>query len=201
MKTTNKSIMKTIRNFSMLAMALAVVFAVGCKKDDDTPQPHDDDHHGGGHSHEEEVITTMIIDFVDTAGVQPNVQVAFRDPDGDGGNAPTQHDTIRLVANTYYNASVTLLNEAETPAEDITVEVQNEDDEHLFCYTPTNTNVSVVRTDSDGTFEVGLLSRWFTGAAATGETKVVLKHQPGIKDGTCSPGDTDIEVDFITEIQ
>ena len=200
MKTTTKnSIMKTIKNFSMLAVALTVVFAVGCKKDDDTPAPTPSG--GGGHQHEEEVITTLILSFVDTAGVQPSVQYAFRDPDGDGGNAPTQHDTIRLVANTYYNATVQLLNEAETPAEDITLEVQNEDDEHLFCYAPSNTNVSIVRTDSDGTYEVGIMSRWFTGAMATGETTVTLKHQPGVKDGTCAPGDTDIEVTFITEIQ
>lgn len=200
MKTINKSTMKTIRNFSMLAIALMVVFTVGCKKDDDTPQPSTGGG-GGGHSHEEEVITTMIITFVDTAGVQPTVMVAFRDPDGDGGNAPTQHDTIRLVANTYYNASIQLLNEAENPAEDITLEIQNEDDEHLFCYTPANTNVSVVRTDTDGTYEVGITSFWSTGMAATGETTVTLKHQPGVKDGTCAPGDTDIEVIFITEIQ
>lgn len=198
MKTINNTITKTIKSFSMLAIVLMVVFAVGCKKDDDTPQPAPG---VGGSPHEEEVITTMILTFVDTAGVQPNVTAAFRDPDGDGGNAPTQHDTIRLVANTYYNASIQLLNEAETPAEDITVEVQNEDDEHLFCYTPLNTNVSIVRTDTDGIYEVGILSRWFTGASATGETKVVLKHQPGVKDGSCAPGDTDIEVDFITEVQ
>jgi hypothetical protein len=198
MNTIKKSNMKTIRNFSMLAMALVVAFTVGCKKDDDTPTPSTG---GGNPPHEEELITSVILSFVDTAGVQPSVQYAFRDPDGDGGNPPTQHDTIRLVANTYYNATIQLLNESENPAEDITLEVQNEDDEHLFCYTPTSTNVSIVRTDSDGTFEVGITTFWSTGMAATGETKVVLKHQPGVKDGTCAPGDTDIEIDFITEVQ
>ncbi len=191
--------MKTIKNLSILAVALVVTFAVGCKKDDDTPTPSTGG--GGTPPQEEEVITTLILTFVDTAGVQPNVQYAFRDPDGDGGNAPTQHDTIRLAANTYYNASVQLLNEAESPAEDITLEVQNEDDEHLFCYAPSNTNVSIARTDSDGTYEVGITSFWSTGAIANGETTVTLKHQPGVKDGTCAPGDTDIEVTFQTEIQ
>lgn len=198
MKTRNNTIIKATKNFSMLAIALMVIFSVGCKKDDDTPTPSPD---GGGHSHEEELITTLILSFVDTAGVQPSVQYAFRDPDGDGGNAPTQHDTIRLVANTYYNATVQLLNESESPAEDITLEVQNEDDEHLFCYAPTNTNVSIVRTDSDGMFEVGITTFWSTGSAANGETTVTLKHQPGVKDGTCAPGDTDVEVTFVTEIQ
>ena len=57
----------------------------------------------------------------------------FVDLDGAGGNAPTVFDTIRLQANTTYNASITLLNESAIPAEDLTVEVQQEDQDHLFC--------------------------------------------------------------------
>ncbi len=191
--------MKTIKRVSILTIVLCALFVTGCKKDEDSPIPSShDDHHNHNHV---EVMTSLIISFVDTAGIQSSVNYAFRDPDGDGGNAPTQHDTIRLVANTYYNATVQILNESENPAEDITPEIQDEDDEHLFCYTPSNTNVSIVRTDSDGTFEVGLTTLWSTGAAANGNTTVILKHQPGVKDGTCTPGDTDIEVTFVTEIQ
>ena len=191
--------MKTIKNIIVLTVALSALFVTGCKKDDDDPTPSTNNNNPP--AHEEELITSVILSFVDTAGVQPSVQYAFRDPDGDGGNAPTQHDTIRLVANTYYNATIQLLNESESPAEDITLEVQDEDDEHLFCYAPSNTNVSVVRTDTDGTYEVGITTFWDTGAIASGETTVTLKHQPGIKDGTCAPGDTDVEVTFVTEVQ
>ena len=52
-----------------------------------------------------------------------------------------------------------------------------------------------------GTLEVGLATQWTVGIASVGTTQVVLKHQPGVKDGTCAPGDTDIELDFVTEIQ
>ena len=31
-----------------------------------------------------------------------------------------------------YSGTMTLLNESETPAEDITIEIQEEDDEHQF---------------------------------------------------------------------
>ncbi len=193
--------MRSIKTFSILAIIILTTFMVGCKKDEDTPKPAAPSSGGGAPVHEEELITSAILSFVDTAGVQPSVQYAFRDPDGDGGNAPTEHDTIRLVANTYYNATIQLLNESESPAEDITLEVQQEDDEHLFCYSPSNTNVAISRTDSDGTYEVGIATFWSTGASATGETIVTLKHQPGVKDGTCAPGDTDIEITFVTEIQ
>ena len=188
----------TINIYFTLILALMIAFTTGCKKDDDSPQPSDPT---SPPVNEEELITSVILSFVDTAGVEPSVEYAFRDPDGDGGNTPTQFDTIRLTSNTYYDVTIQLLNESETPAEDITLEVQDEDDEHLFCYTPSNTNVSIVRTDSDGTYEVGITTRWFTGATANGETTVVLKHQPGVKDGTCPPGDTDVEVTFTTEIQ
>lgn len=190
--------MKTKTNYTIILAALFISFLIGCKKDNDTPSPISPT---TPPVNEEELITSLIISFVDTAGVQPTVQYAFRDPDGDGGNAPTQHDVIRLVANTYYNATVQLLNESVSPAEDITLEVEEEATEHLFCYDVTNTNVSIVKTDTDGTFEVGIQSRWFTGNVANGETTISLKHQPDVKDGTCAPGDTDVEVTFVTEIQ
>lgn len=187
--------------YSILAVIALTIVMVGCSKDEDVPEPVVA---GGGSAtppNEEELITSAILSFVDTAGVQPSVQYAFRDPDGDGGNAPTQQDTIRLVANTYYSATIQLLNESVSPAEDITLEVAQEDDEHLFCYAPSNTNVAITRTDSDGTYEVGITTLWSTGAIASGETTVTLKHQPGVKDGTCTPGDTDVEITFITEVQ
>jgi len=193
--------MKTIKTYSILAVIALATVMVGCSKDDDTPEPVTI---GGGTTppaHEEELITSVILSFVDTAGVQPAVEYAYRDIDGVGGNAPIQQDVLTLAANTYYTATVQLLNEAESPAEDITLEVLQEDDEHLFCYAPSNTNVTIDRTDSDGTYEVGISTFWSTGAAASGNTTVTLKHQPGVKDGTCTPGDTDVEIIFVTEIQ
>ena len=192
--------MSRTKIYSILAVIALTTVMVGCSKDEDVPEPVTT---GGGTTppNEEELITSVILSFVDTAGIQPPVEYAFRDPDGDGGNTPSQHDTIRLVANTYYNATIQLLNESVTPAEDITLEVQQEDDEHLFCYAPSNTNVVIDRTDSDGAYEVGIATFWSTEAIATGTTTVTLKHQPDVKDGTCAPGDTDVEITFVTEVQ
>ena len=191
---------RTMKTYSILAVIALTLGMVGCSKDEDVPEPSVTGGTTPPPPNEEELITSAIISFVDTAGIQPSVQYAFRDPDGDGGNTPTQHDTIRLVANTYYNATIQLLNESVTPAEDITLEVQQEDDEHLFCYAPSNTNIVIDRTDSDGVYEVGIATFWSTGAVATGTTTVTLKHQPDVKDGTCAPGDTDVEITFVTEV-
>jgi hypothetical protein len=178
------------RTLLMLAVAATTVIA-SCKKDEDDPKTPP------ATPNEEEVITTCILQFTDPSGVQPAVSATFRDPDGDGGNLPTQFDTIRLHPATNYETSIILLNETVTPADSISNEVLEEGNEHLFCFDVLDANVTITRTDSDGVFEIGLESLWVTGAAGNGQVTVTLKHQPnGIKDGTCDPGDTDIEIAF-----
>ena len=190
MKTSIKSILL------ILTLSL-VVFA--CKKDDKTPTPSD-----LGNTpppNEEELITTVVLTFTDTTGLVAPFTVTFADPDGDGGNAPTTHEDIHLDSNKYYNVSIHFLDESKTPAEDITEEIEVEAAEHIICYTPAGgINLSVLRTDTDGTFEIGLASLWSSGAASMGTLTVVLKHQPDGKDGTCLPGDTDVEVVFNVHI-
>ncbi len=188
--------MKTqVKIVAVLGLALIAGLS-SCKKDEDlvdTPQPT---------YNEPEVITTMTLTFVDDAGVQPNVTATFRDPDGDGGLGADIFDTIRLQNNTVYSCTITLLNETVTPAEDMTTEVLAEAAEHLFCLSPAGADINIVRTDSDGTYEIGQTSQWTVGAVGNGTTLITLKHQPGgIKDGTCAPGETDIEVNFVTEVQ
>jgi hypothetical protein len=161
-----------------------------CKKDDDlvpVPPPV---------ANESEVITTLQITFKDSLGVKPDVTAIFRDPDGDGGNAPVQFDSIRLEAGTPYLATISLLDETKSPAEDIGAEVIEEANDHFFCFTPSAANVSVRSTDLYGSYTLGMKSTWTTGAASRGAVLVKLKHQPGVKNGSCDPGETDIEVNF-----
>ena len=75
---------------------------------------------------EEELITTLVYTLTPQGGGTA-LEFRFTDLDGDGGNAPTiTSDT--LAANTVYTGAITLSNESETPAEDITEEVEEEDD-------------------------------------------------------------------------
>lgn len=180
----------------LLTLTCVLSFAVfGCKKDDDLPDVPPADNPG-------EVITKMVLTFTDSANAANQVIAMFSDPDGEGGNAPETFDNIDLAANTTWFVEITLANESNpSDIEDVTEEILEEDDEHLFCFTPENVDLTVERTDTDGMFEVGLASTWRTGAASSGTVTVVLKHQPdGEKDGTCTPGDTDIEVQFSTSI-
>ena len=174
--------------FSML------VFIASCKKDEDevTNPPI---------VNEEEVITTLTLQFTETSGAEDPFTVTFRDPDGDGGLAPDIFESITLTGGLSYTCSILLLNETETPADTISLEVLAEADEHLFCFEVTGADLDIARTDSDGEFEVGLESLWTAGALSSGTVMVTLKHQPGIKDGTCEVGDTDVEVEFDVVIE
>jgi hypothetical protein len=131
------------------------------------------------------------------------VEARFVDVDGPGGNNPTVFDTIRLAANATYNASITLLNESAIPTQDITAEVEEEGVDHLFCFDLSGgLNVSILRTDADANnLPIGIHSRWSLGTASTGTATIRLRHQPGVKNGQCDPGETDIELNFHTVIQ
>lgn len=169
---------------------LFLLTLLGCKKDDDNlknpPEPDND----------QEILTTIRINFLENVSGGENVSATFRDPDGPLGNGPDIFDTIFLQPNTSYSASILLLNEIVSPADTISVEVKEEGDEHLFCFEPSNVDLTITRTDFDGKYEIGLESKWETKDPGTGSVKVLLKHQPEVKDGSCNLGETDLEVDF-----
>lgn len=179
-------------------IALIAVSFTACKKDDD--HDHDDDH-----NHEGELITSVELTFIDSSNVSDTVSFAFRDPDGEGGNAPTVFDSIALKKGTTYFMSIAFLDESNpNDIEDITEEIKVEDDEHLVCYDLASLpSLSFQITDSDGQYPVGLESTWRTDLSQNvdlGTLKVTLRHQPGVKDGSCAPGDTDVEISFPTTI-
>jgi hypothetical protein len=132
------------------------------------------------------------------------VSLVFSDPDGDGAIAPTITGAT-LAANTVYNAVITLLNESVSPAEDITEEVEAEQEEHQFFFSTSgslNLTVSYADQDADGN-PLGLLTTCTSGASSSGDLTVILRHEPnknaeGVKDGdlTNAGGETDIEVTF-----
>ncbi len=185
--------MKNRKNYLLGILFLTIIVA-SCKKDDPVVNPP-------APENEEELITTFKITFTDPNGVNPSVTATFRDIDGPGGNNPTVFDTIRLKPNATYNAAIEFLNESVTPAEDLTAEILEESHDHLICFNVSGANATIVRTDSDGTYEIGLTSTWTTTAVSSGNTVITLRHQPGIKNGSCDVGDSDIELNFVTEIE
>jgi hypothetical protein len=65
-------------------------------------------------------------------------------------------------------------------------------------------NLTVTITDHDTNpqqYPVGLQSNFVTGAAGSGWLRIVMRHQPNVKNGTYAPGSTDLDVGFNVSIQ
>lgn len=164
----------------------------------------DDDHDHPEHSHEEEVITTVTVTLTPSSGTE--VTLEWQDLDGDGPNDPTITGG-KLASNTVYDGVIKLLNETETPAEDITEEVEEEADEHQFFYTVSsglNVTTAYSDTDVDGDGNpVGLEFTLTTGEASSGTVTFTLRHEPtkpntGLED---AGGSTDVEATFNIEVE
>ncbi len=187
----------------LLTIASGVLLLTACKKDKNEPEPNNP-----VQPNETELITTVKLILTDSANTSNVKSFMFRDVDGAGGNAPTNFDTISLSPNTTYLTQVLLLDESKNPVDTISNEVLAEANDHMFFYTPsTNANTSVTITDLDTNtptpLPLGLQSKWKTTSATSAlETmQIILKHQPGVKNGTITPGETDVDVIFKLKVQ
>jgi len=184
--------MKSISQFYLIFLVI-LVFTSCEKEDPEIP-------------HQEELITTVKFALVPDGGGSP-AEFIYRDLDGDGGNAPSITNA-NLDAQTTYSGTITLLNETETPAEDITEEVKNEALEHQIFFSSTaNVTVEYDDTDSNGN-PLGLQTKLISGDAGSGTLTIVLRHEPdksaaGVSAGdiTNAGGETDVEVQFDVTIQ
>ncbi len=191
-----KNLLKTKKIVSkLLSTALLIGLVTGftsCSDDDEPPVAID----------EEEVITTITISLSAT-GVE-TVELQSRDLDGDGPTAPVI-TVANLAANTTYSGSIVLLNETEDPAEDITLEVKEEDNEHQFFFTTGGAITTVSYDDADGDGNpVGIDFILTTGDAGSGTLQVTLRHEPKKpNDGTLADagGETDIVQNFSLTVE
>ena len=186
--------MKKNNLFLACIFAFIVVFS-GCDKDEpEIPN-------------EEELITTLNYTLT-PAGGGASITLSFKDTDGDGGNAPSITGGT-LAANQTYSGEMALLNELESPAEDITEEIEEEDEDHQFFFQSNVTGLSISYDDQDGNGNpIGLSSSLSTGSAASGSLSIILRHEPnksadGVMDGDIgnAGGETDIEVTFPIDVQ
>jgi len=186
-----------------LITGLVASSLTACKKDkEETPTPTPPP------VNEEELITTLILTFTDTAA-NPDVsyELRYTDLDGPGGNDPVE-EGAPLPASRDLLLNVRVLNESESPAEEITDEVRAEDEDHQFFFQATG-GLVIVYDDVDGNGNpVGLSNRATTPASGSGTIRTTLRHLPnksaaGVASGdiTNAGGETDIEVTLNFNIQ
>jgi hypothetical protein len=193
MKTNKPYQLKNTVRFLFFAFLFATMLLSSCSDDDPTP------------TNEEEVITTLIVDLTPASGSGASaVQLKFYDADGDGSVAPVITPAVpQLKKGVTYTGVITVLNETENPVADVTLEIKEEKNAHLFCFTVSGTDVAVAYGDKDdNNLPIGLSNTWVAGASGSaGTVQVVLRHQPGQKTGVCpGPGESDMDVTFPVQV-
>ena len=178
--------------FKYALLASTLIFASCSDDDDNAPDP----------VNEEEVITTLTV-TLDSGS--DTVVMQYQDLDGDGPDAATVTVSGSLNANTIYDGSIVLLNETESPAENVTEEIEEEDDEHQFFYTVgsgLDVATDYANFDGDGN-PLGTLFVLNVGSASSGGLTFTLRHEPnkpntGLEN---AGGSTDIEVTFDVTVE
>jgi len=170
---------------------LVLVGVLACKKEPEV-LPTDDN----------ELITTVELVFTDPVNVSRSFK--FRDIDGDTRTKPEAFDTLKLDRNTEYQVSIHIGDESKGTYEDITEDIQEESDVHLFVYRPNPVSLLAIQiTDVDkNALPIGLNAKaktqYFPGS---GLLQVMLKHQPPlngkiVKTGEEEVGSTDLDLSF-----
>ncbi|WP_235923532.1 type 1 periplasmic binding fold superfamily protein [Psychroflexus aurantiacus] len=183
----------------LLSLSLiALLTFSACSSDDDAPEL----------INQEEVITTLNVYLTPEGGTEM-LAFSYNDLDADGLNP--EKTTMPLSANTTYTGRVEFLNKLEDPAEDITVEVREEGNEHQVFYLPSTSldlNTTYLDTDVDGN-PIGVEFRLQTTTVSNGILTFILIHDgnkfaAGASEGILSDsvgGETDIEATFDVTIQ
>lgn len=187
--------MKTTKYSLLSLLFLGVLFFAGCEDDD-----------GSGPT-EEEVITDVTLSLTPISGGDV-VSLTFVDRDGDGGDDPTITGGT-LQSGTTYNGSIQFFNRSGDEDENVTLEIEEEDDEHQVFYEFSGVAATAAYVDQDGAGNpLGLLTLIVAAAATEGTLTVTLRHEPdkaadGVSSGLIANagGETDVEVVFPITIE
>ena len=104
------------------------------------------------------------------------------------------------------------------PEYDVTDEVEEEADEHIFFFSWTNNVFS--DPSGDGNIDsrtdavnyedqdvnglpIGLATSWTAGVVSSGDFRILLKHQPDLKSATSESGvgETDLDLTFTVKVE
>jgi hypothetical protein len=207
MKHNSFSIFKGGRLVCAVLAVSALAFLTSCNDD---PEPENIP----------ELITKATLTFTPVGGGS-TVTVNAIDPDGEGVQDIVVDGPINLAAAKTYTLTLQLINELAKPTDpeyNITDEVKEEGDEHMFFFSWTNNvfsdpagngnidaradKVNYIDEDDNG-LPLGISTSWTTvGSAVSGTFRIVLKHQPEIKSATttATDGESDLDLTFTISV-
>jgi hypothetical protein len=180
-----------------LPILLSAILFLSCKKGEDI-QPTDDN----------ELITRVELKFTDVVA-KSTLTYTFQDNDGDPRTAPEKFDKIALNKGVTYSLSIGVFDDSKSPVKDITEEINEESDVHLFVYKATPAalvTTTILDKDKNG-LPIGLSSSVLASATpGIGKLNFILKHQPvlngvKVKTGNEVGGSADIDLLFDLEVK
>jgi hypothetical protein len=97
---------------------------------------------------------------------------------------------------------VFVYDDTQSPSVNLTTEIIEESADHVFTYTVTGANLTIVSLDADKNGKpFRQNTSWSTGAASTGSLQVKLYHEPKNKDSANPGGEVDLDITFPVKIQ
>jgi hypothetical protein len=221
--------MKKNRN-PLLLTTVAILFITSCNKKEQIVAP----------TISNEALTTISVILTNTqAPFDKDTATWEQLLDNNGNPLPVDASkaNINIKANTTYSVSLLIFDKTQNPVFNVSNELKDRSNYHLFFYQPLPTtspfvipyatgdvlpipipsnsqttapvssnplNLMVNITDHDTNpqqYPVGLQSNFVTGSASSGWMRLVLRHQPNVKNGTYDPGSTDLDVGYTVTIQ
>ncbi|HXA01760.1 MAG TPA: hypothetical protein VNW99_07220 [Cytophagaceae bacterium] len=207
---------------NQLMVCAAVLMLAACNKKEKAVAP----------TISNEALTTVQLVLINTASPFDKDTATWQQLLDVNGN-PLPEDTSKAILNlhagTTYTAQVLMYDKTQTPATNVSDEIKQRANYHLFFFQPTPIspsnyvisttttnipgtvtsasgpylNLTVNRTDYDTNnppMQVGLTDNFVTGAASDGHLRVVMRHQPNVKNGTYDPGSSDADISFRVHI-
>ena len=188
-----------------------ILFVVSCDKDD-SPDPEN----------EEEAITKAVLVVTNTSDNSSetyNFEVEghhhdhdddHADDDDDDDDHEGEHMEVELESNSTYLFEITFFNESDpSNSIDVTKEIIEEADEHVFFYELTDSSITIESAAGDTIDSSGdpihLKTEWTTTSAAIVDIVGYLIHEPitktGVSTRTDLGGSTDEEIEFEAHVE
>jgi len=201
-----------LKNIFTKAFVFAIIlFVVSCDKDD-SPDPEN----------EEEAITKAVLVVTNTSDNSSetyNFEVEGHHHDHDDDHTGDdddvddhegEHMEVELESNSTYLFEITFFNESDpNNSIDVTKEIIEEADEHVFFYELTDSSITIESAAGDTIDSSGdpihLKTEWTTTSAAIVDIVAYLIHEPitktGVSTRTDLGGSTDAEIEFEAHVE
>ena len=197
--------------FTKVFVFAIILFVVSCDKDD-SPDPEN----------EEEAITKAVLVVTNTSDNSSetyNFEVEGHHHDHDDDHADDgdddddhegEHMEVELESNSTYLFEITFFNESDpSNSIDVTKEIIEEADEHVFFYELTDSSITIESAAGDTIDSSGdpihLKTEWTTTSAAIVDIVAYLIHEPitktGVSTRTDLGGSTDAEIEFEAHVE